>query len=256
MAPYGKIHDSIFDSSIIEQDIELRYVWVSLIVFADREGFIDATISSLARRFNVSEELVKKTINYCLKPDNTSRSDVEDGRRLRKIRKSFGWQIINYAHYRDLARSQDRTDYMTNYMKTYRESCKQKSLQKFTGKHPVNKCKHPLTPLADINTDIDININTDKRKNIKKEKLPKKAYREFVSLTDDEYKKLEDKFGIEKTKQMIDILDNAKGAKGYKYKSDYRAILSWVVDKVEKEDIAQVKNPHDAIDKWEPKNDK
>ncbi len=76
--------------------------------------------------------------------------------------------------------------------------------------------------------------------------LKKQKYREFVTLTLEEYKKLVDRFGKDKTEEMLNVLDNGKGAKGYKYKSDYRAILSWVVEKVEK-------NPHDAIDKWEPK---
>ena len=84
-----------------------------------------------------------------------------------------------------------------------------------------------------------------------KERLNKEKYREFVLLTNEEHQKLIDKFGKEKAEQMLDVLDNAKGAKGYKYKSDYRAILSWVVEKVEKEYIS-----HDAIDEWEPKNDK
>lgn len=63
----------------------------------------------------------------------------------------------------------------------------------------------------------------------------KSSFGEFVTLTEDEHQKLIDKFGEKKTEKMIDILDNAKGSKGYKYKSDYRAILSWVVDKVNKE---------------------
>lgn len=30
---------------------------------------------------------------------------------------------------------------------------------------------------------------------------------------------------------IIELLDNYKGANGRKYKNDYRAILSWVIDK-------------------------
>ena len=67
----------------------------------------------------------------------------------------------------------------------------------------------------------------------------KSSFGEFVTLTEDEHQKLIAKFGNDKTEKMIDVLDNAKGAKGYTYKSDYRAILSWVVDKVEKEQISQ-----------------
>ena len=85
------------------------------------------------------------------------------------------------------------------------------------------------------------------KKDIKKsEKPPKTAapkppepekiqYAEFVSMTEAEYQKLVDKYGEEHTTLFIKKLDNAKGAKGYKYKSDYRAILNWVVDDVEKE---------------------
>jgi hypothetical protein len=51
-------------------------------------------------------------------------------------------------------------------------------------------------------------------------------------MTLEEYEKLCNTYGEDITKQCITILDNYKGANGKKYKSDYRAILNWVVDKV------------------------
>jgi hypothetical protein len=81
----------------------------------------------------------------------------------------------------------------------------------------------------------------------KKPSKPKKAatpkppetekikYAENVSMTEAEHQKLIDKYGADKTKLFIEKLDNAKGAKGYTYKNDYRAILNWVVGEVEKE---------------------
>jgi hypothetical protein len=60
-------------------------------------------------------------------------------------------------------------------------------------------------------------------------------YAEFVSMTDDEHSSLVAKHGENKVREMIEILDNYKGSSGKKYKSDYRAILSWVVDKINKE---------------------
>ncbi|MBO8169986.1 MAG: hypothetical protein H0Z35_12500 [Thermoanaerobacteraceae bacterium] len=68
-----------------------------------------------------------------------------------------------------------------------------------------------------------------------KQKPKKIKYAEFVSMTEVEHQKLIERFGREKTARMIEVLDNYKGAKGRQYKSDYRAILSWVVDKVEQE---------------------
>ena len=57
-------------------------------------------------------------------------------------------------------------------------------------------------------------------------------FAEFVSMTNAEYEKLCSTYGKEIADQCITVLDNYKGANGKKYKSDYRAILNWVVDKV------------------------
>lgn len=63
----------------------------------------------------------------------------------------------------------------------------------------------------------------------------KKQYAEFVFLKEEEHKKLLDQYGEAKTARMIEVLDNYKGSKGATYASDYRAILNWVVERVEEE---------------------
>ena len=55
---------------------------------------------------------------------------------------------------------------------------------------------------------------------------------EFIHLTKREYQKLCDDYGEKAAKLMIRELDLYKGSKGKAYKDDYRAILSWVVDRV------------------------
>lgn len=65
----------------------------------------------------------------------------------------------------------------------------------------------------------------------KADKAKKYKYAEFVSLTRDEYAKLCEEFSEEAAKAMIDILNNYKGSKGKKYKSDYLTIRGWVKDK-------------------------
>lgn len=93
-------------------------------------------------------------------------------------------------------------------------------------------------------------IKTNSR-NIEKQK---NSYAEFVTLTSDEYSKLVEEFGENATKRMIQILDNYKGANGKKYKSDYRAILNWVVDKYNEESQKSgskgnkyLSNTHDSV---------
>ena len=66
------------------------------------------------------------------------------------------------------------------------------------------------------------------------EMLKQKEYAEFVKMTEKEYNKLIENYGLEFTIQCITQLDNYKGSSGKRYKSDYRAILSWVVDKTKK----------------------
>jgi len=76
------------------------------------------------------------------------------------------------------------------------------------------------------------NTDTAHTSTSKPEKI---KYADFVSLTNAEYEALVAKLGEEATKRCIEILDNYKGATGKKYKSDYRAILNWVVERYEEE---------------------
>jgi hypothetical protein len=54
-------------------------------------------------------------------------------------------------------------------------------------------------------------------------------------MTNAEYQALVAKVGESGVKRCIEILDNYKGANGKRYKSDYRAILNWVIDRLEEE---------------------
>lgn len=74
-----------------------------------------------------------------------------------------------------------------------------------------------------------------KRKKKTDDDPSKKKYAEFVSMEEREYQSLVDKYGEKATEKLIELLDNYKGSSGKTYKSDYRAILNWVVDKAQKE---------------------
>lgn len=70
-------------------------------------------------------------------------------------------------------------------------------------------------------------------KKVRKEE--KDLYAEFVSLTETEFRSLRQRVGEEGAKRCIELLDNYKGSSGRQYRSDYRAILSWVLGRYEKE---------------------
>lgn len=70
---------------------------------------------------------------------------------------------------------------------------------------------------------------------IPQQPIDKTTYAEFVTMTPQEYAALCARVGEAGAKRCIEILDNYKGANGKRYKSDYRAILSWVIQRYREE---------------------
>lgn len=68
----------------------------------------------------------------------------------------------------------------------------------------------------------------------KEKKATKKKYADHVKMQEKEYDKLVEQYGEAFTEKLIEELNNYKGANGKKYKSDYLAILNWVVEKCER----------------------
>lgn len=111
----------------------------------------------------------------------------------------------------------------------------------------------------------DVLTMSDKRKSIEKEKeteiekekkLKKKAYGENnnVKLTDDEYNRLCNDYGQEKTRKAIDFLDSYIEEKGYKTKSHNLTLRRWVfnaVDEKKTNRVAQTQNgTFDMLKDW------
>ena len=86
---------------------------MDLLVLCDREGVVDMTIPAVARRTNVPQELVERAITRLSDPDTESRSHLEDGKRLVLLdsHREWGWQIVNYAHYRGIVDEESRRAY-------------------------------------------------------------------------------------------------------------------------------------------------
>lgn len=100
---------------------------------------------------------------------------------------------------------------------------------------PNNKPENK--PKTNTSNDVYVYVNGNVNKRVNKgviggKEEKKESYAEFVTMTNVEYEKLINTYGEEFTKKCIETLDNYKGANGKKYKSDYRAILNWVVKKV------------------------
>ena len=89
-------------------------------------------------------------------------------------------------------------------------------------------------------------IEEENKEKEERKKPAKKAFAEDVHLLQDEYDKLISLYGEQATSWMIDKLNNYKLSKGARYKSDYRAILSWVVKEWEYGKTKQTDRPSKA----------
>jgi hypothetical protein len=95
-------------------------------------------------------------------------------------------------------------------------------------------------PLNNRSTTVEQPLNENEQSKVKKRKekeskVNKIKYADLVLLEEREYDNLIEKLGQVKTSRAIEILDNYKGSSGKTYTSDYKAILSWVVDRINKE---------------------
>lgn len=70
----------------------------------------------------------------------------------------------------------------------------------------------------------------------------KKSYAEAVTMTETEYQKLSEQHTSAFVDKCIEVLNNYKLSNGKRYKSDYHAILSWVIERVTK-DYPQLDKP-------------
>jgi len=97
----------------------------------------------------------------------------------------------------------------------------QQNDQQMTSQRPASD--QPVTTNKNVK-----NVRMKELKDLKNKTL----YRECVYLTDEEYEKLVLEHGEKFTEDCIELLDNYKGSSGKSYKSDYKAILTWVVMQV------------------------
>jgi len=160
---YSKLYRQLFTSSVMEEDLITRYVWLCLIALADKEGIVDMTRESLARTLNMDVGQLNLAIDRLLAPDLASRSKKNEGRRLSPLDqdRNWGWTIVNYVAYRDIKNEEEKREYMKNYMRMRRELENVKS--------PLNDVNRVSPSDAEEDSDKDEDESKDKPKEEKKE---------------------------------------------------------------------------------------
>ena len=101
---YGKIFASMFNGSMRGHGVP-QLVFTYMLCNCSQEGVFDQIPQCIADATGFPLQEVLKAIAYLESPDPSSRSKVDDGRRIRLLdaTRSWGWEIVNHAHYRSLS---------------------------------------------------------------------------------------------------------------------------------------------------------
>jgi hypothetical protein len=154
---YAKLFSRIAQSSLMEEKVTTRYVFMMMLALSDRNGDVIGTDVAIARMMNVSVDEFKSATDPLLSPDPDSNSQAEDGRRLVPSDNGRGYKIVNYLCYRDMKSEEEKREYMRNYMRERRSKGTVKSVK--SGKSELSDVTH-----TEAEADTDSKADTTKGK--------------------------------------------------------------------------------------------
>ncbi|GGH46050.1 hypothetical protein GCM10008014_08470 [Paenibacillus silvae] len=226
-----RLHRKIIESAIWDKPPLYIKVWMFLLISAQhsqykglQRGQMSLSIPDIiegckwrvgARTVRPTKDQVYQVIDWLRKPNEGGHESNAKATMITTTKATHGMliEVVNYAVYQD-SESDESND----------ESNDEKETK------PARKQRQPNNINKNVKNDNNVKNEKDKKS------VPKIQFAEFVSMTQSEYDKLVEQHGEDRVKRMIEILDNYKGANKKKYASDYRAILNWVVNRVQEEE--------------------
>jgi hypothetical protein len=98
---YVKVYgDMLLNSTVwVCSSPETKLLWITMLVMADKNGLVMASVPGLAQRATITIEQTVKGLEELSSPDRYSRTKEYEGRRIEEI--DGGWLVLNYGKYRD-----------------------------------------------------------------------------------------------------------------------------------------------------------
>jgi len=120
---YGKLFAQMYDGTLATKGPwQALVTFQQLVILADKTGIVDMTTEAIARRTTIPLDIIRIGITALEQPDSESRSPALGGRRITRLSddREWGWQIVNYEHYRNMRSADERREYMRQYMRKKR----------------------------------------------------------------------------------------------------------------------------------------
>lgn len=153
---YGKLFASMYEGTLYGQ-WQAIVTLQQMVIVADEDGTVDMTPPHLAAKTSIPLEIIEKGLEYLSQPDKYSRSEAEEGRRIVLIDESrpWGWRIVNYLHYRNVASREDK-----------KRKDRERIAEKRSKNNDVATCRNESQQVADVaHTDTDTYTDTKTSKN-------------------------------------------------------------------------------------------
>jgi len=188
---YFPLWRKIFDSSINEESLVTRWVWVWMLSNANIDGILTATLGAISRGANIPMSETVEALEALQSPDPNSTTPDEDGRRVVSGGQNT-WVLVNYEHYRAMAKKEQERASTRDRVARHREKKKgvtDESLQSVTVTDGNEEYEKVTVPLRDRVRDRDsdrVSESPKKREKKKKRSVFKKPLlAEVVSYLDE-----------------------------------------------------------------------
>ena len=119
MRGYTKLVPEITQSSIWNENSDIRIVWITMLAIKDENGYVRGNAQALSRIANVPVEAVETALEKFQQPDPESHTPDNDGRRIEAA--PGGWTVLNHEHYREIGMSEATKQYWREQKRKVRE---------------------------------------------------------------------------------------------------------------------------------------
>lgn len=162
MSGYVKMFQSMLHSTIWKEPDHVRLVWITMLLLADRDGLVEASIPGLADAAKVNLEQCQDALRRLSGPDEYSRTPDNQGRRVEAV--DGGWEILNWEAYRERKSEAHEREQAAKRMQRWRARKKAEQQRKqgknahgqdgdVTGGYGVTRNVTPGYPIADPDPD-------------------------------------------------------------------------------------------------------
>jgi hypothetical protein len=146
---YVKMFSAMLSSSLWDESMPTRIVWVTMLLMADQDGRVEALAAGIAHQARCTREQCDAALLVLSSPDPESKTQDMDGRRI--VRVDGGWQVVNYESYRDQRSPDEQREKARLRMQRMRERQAARKVRSVTpGDVTVTPCDAQLRAVRSV----------------------------------------------------------------------------------------------------------